>query len=141
MVEWVRNGDFARKRFHRGHQWRFDGGLTVDAAASPAVVPLQWTDPAAIDPEEAFVAALSSCHMQSFLFHASNDGFVVESYRDEAEGTLEGFITEVRLKPRIVFSGDRVPREDELRSLHARAHESCFIARSVKTEVKVLAPD
>ena len=137
-VEWQRDGVFARKRFSRAHRWTFDGGLTVPAAASPAVVPVPWTDPAAIDPEEAFIAALSSCHLQSFLFHASNDGWVVASYVDEAEGTLDGFITEVRLRPEIVFEGPH-PSAEQLDELHARAHESCFIARSVKTEVRVIA--
>lgn len=138
-VEWLRIGEFGRKRFSRAHRWRFDGGLELPAAASEAVVPVPWTDPSAIDPEEAFIAALSSCHLQAFLFHASNDGWRVASYRDEAEGTLEGWITEVRLRPEIVFDGPQPPAE-VLEALHARAHESCFIARSVKTVVKVLPP-
>jgi organic hydroperoxide reductase OsmC/OhrA len=87
-VEWTRGGPFARKQFQRAHRWSFDGGLSVPAAASPEVVPLPQTRADAIDPEEAFVAAISSCHMMTFLFHAANDGLVVESYADHAEGQL-----------------------------------------------------
>ncbi len=137
-VEWQRGAfEFARKKFQRAHQWRFDGGLEVPAAASPEVVPLPWTRADAIDPEEAFVAALSSCHLMTFLFLAANDGFVVESYVDDAEGLLDGWIREVVLRPAIGFSGPRQPSEEALASLHARAHEGCFIARSVKTVVRV----
>lgn len=144
-VEWKKEGDFARKRYQRAHRWRFDGGVEVRAAASPEVVPRPWTVDDAVDPEEAFVAALSSCHMLTFLFHAANDGFVVESYADEAEGHLTDdggglALTEVVLRPRIEFSGDRRPTAPELDALHARAHAECFIARSVKTQLRVEAP-
>jgi organic hydroperoxide reductase OsmC/OhrA len=138
-VEWTRGGPFARKQFQRAHRWSFDGGLSVPAAASPEVVPLPQTRADAIDPEEAFVAAISSCHMMTFLFHAANDGFVVESYADHAEGQLrEGWIQEVVLSPRIVFAA-RQPTADELASLHERAHRGCFIAQSVKTTISVVA--
>jgi organic hydroperoxide reductase OsmC/OhrA len=102
-------------------------------------MPLQQTRADAIDPEEAFVAAISSCHMMTFLFHAANDGFVVESYADHAEGHLrEGWIQEVVLAPAIVFA-DRQPTATELAKLHERAHQGCFIAQSVKTKIS-LAP-
>lgn len=138
-VEWTREGPFARKQFQRAHRWSFDGGLSVPAAASPEIVPLQQTRADAIDPEEAFVAAISSCHMMTFLFHAANDGFVVESYADHAEGHLrEGWIQEVVLSPSIVFA-DRQPSVAELANLHERAQQGCFIAQSVKTKISVVA--
>jgi organic hydroperoxide reductase OsmC/OhrA len=141
-VEWKREGDFARKKYQRAHRWRFDGGVEVRAAASPSVVPKPWTVDDAVDPEEAFVAAVSSCHMMTFLFLAANDGFVVESYVDEAQGLLsEGgggrWISEIVLRPRLEFSGERKPTAAELDGLHHRAHEECFIARSVKTAIRV----
>ena len=136
-VEWQRDGEFARKKFQRAHRWRFDGGVEVPAAASPEVVPTPWTRADAVDPEEAFVAALSSCHLMTFLFHAANDGLVVESYVDHPEGLLDGWIREVVLRPQIVFSGARQPSAEEVAALHVRAHEGCFIARSVKTAVRV----
>ncbi|HEY0880383.1 MAG TPA: OsmC family protein, partial [Archangium sp.] len=143
-VSWKREGDFARKKYHRAHRWRFDGGIEVKAAASPSVVPMPWTAHDAVDPEEAFVASLSSCHMLTFLFLAANDGFVCESYEDEAEGLLANdgggqSITEVVLRPRIAWSGERTPTAEELEALHHRAHEECFIARSVKTQIRVEA--
>jgi organic hydroperoxide reductase OsmC/OhrA len=141
-VTWARNGgDFAGKRFSRAHRWTFDGGLSVLASASPHVVRIPYSDPSGIDPEEAFVASLSSCHMLSFLWRAAQSGFIVESYEDEAEGVLEKnaqgrlAITRVTLKPLAEFSGDRLPSGEELAHLHHLAHEDCFIANSVKTEI------
>lgn len=144
-VEWKKEGDFARKKYLRTHRWKFDGGIEVKAAASPSVVRKPWTVDDAVDPEEAFIASVSSCHMLTFLFLAANDGFVAESYVDEAEGLLanEGggqWITEIVLRPRIEFSGEKRPSEKELEELHHRAHEGCFIARSVKTHIRVEAP-
>ncbi len=141
-VEWKKEGDFGRKKYLRTHRWRFDGGIEVKAAASPSVVPKPWTVDDAVDPEEAFVAAISSCHMLTFLFHAANDGYVVESYVDEPEGLLADdgggqSITELVLRPRIVFSGEKRPSAEELAELHHRAHDECFISRSVKTKIRV----
>ncbi|MDP1829845.1 MAG: OsmC family protein [Archangium sp.] len=137
-IEWKKEGDFARKKYLRTHRWRFDGGIEVQAAASPSVVPKPWTVDEAVDPEEAFVAAVSSCHMLTFLFHASNDGYVVESYVDEAEGHLrDGWLAEIVLRPRLEFGGEKRPDAAELQQLHHRAHEECFIARSVKTNIRV----
>lgn len=137
-IEWKKEGDFARKKYLRTHRWRFDGGIEVKAAASPSVVPKPWTVDDAVDPEEAFVAAVSSCHMLTFLFHAANDGYVVESYVDEAEGHLrDGWLAEIVLRPRLEFSGEKRPTAAEVEHLHHRAHEECFIARSVKTSIRV----
>lgn len=145
-IRWRRAGDFARKKYHRGHTWHFDGGVEVPAAASPHVVPPAWTDAHAVDPEEAFVAAISSCHMLTFLFLAANDGFVAESYDDAAEGLLatgsDGgqSITEVVLRPDIVWAEGRGPDAEQLAGLHEKAHATCFIARSVSCAIRVEPP-
>lgn len=144
-IHWKREGDFARKKYHRGHRWSFDGGVEVPAAASPHVVPKPWTVDEAIDPEEALVAAISSCHMLTFLFLAANDGFVAESYDDPAEGLLANdgggqSITEVVLRPRIVWATGHAPTADQLAALHERAHHECFISRSVKCAIRIEAP-
>lgn len=133
-------------RFSRVHQWTFDGGLSVPASASPSVVRPPLSDPAAVDPEEAFVASLSSCHMLTFLHLARKAGFQVDSYDDAAVGELTKnaagvpFISKVTLNPRIVYGGNHRPSAAELHQLHHDAHEQCFIAQSVKTEVTVNDP-
>ena len=141
-TEWTRQGaKFTDNRYSRGHTWLFDGGVTVPASSSPHVVPLPHSVEAAVDPEEAFVAALSSCHMLSFLYVAAKRGFVADSYRDEAFGVMgknaEGqtWVTTTTLRPDIVFSGKQ-PSREELDAMHHQAHEMCFIANSVKTEVR-----
>lgn len=143
VVEWSRDGAaFTDNRYSRGHHWLFDGGVAVPASASPHVVPLPLSVAAAVDPEEAFVASLSSCHMLWFLSIAAQRGFVVESYRDEAVGMLgkDGagklMMTRVTLRPDVRFGGDRRPTVEEERVLHHAAHEECFIASSVKTDVR-----
>lgn len=141
-VEW-RRGDavFTDNRYARAHVWRFDGGAEVRASASPQVVAAPLSDPAGVDPEEAFVAALSSCHMLWFLSIAAGRGLVVDRYVDEAVGVVgkdaEGrlAIARVTLRPAVTFAGARELDAAELRELHERAHEECFLARSVKTEV------
>ena len=133
---------FLDNRYSRAHHWRFDGGLQVPASSSPHVVPLPWSDARAVDPEEAFIAALSSCHMLWFLSLAAQQGFQVERYEDLARGVMaknaEGRLamTEVLLRPRVTFGGACQPNSEQLHSLHHRAHEACFIANSVKTEVR-----
>jgi organic hydroperoxide reductase OsmC/OhrA len=141
IVEWRRQGAvFTDNRYSRGHRWLFDGGIEVPASASPHVVPLPMSIDAAVDPEEAFVASLSSCHMLFFLSIAAKRGLVVESYRDEAVGVLgkdaagKMAMTLVTLRPEVRFSGDPRPQASEVAVLHHEAHEACFIARSVKTE-------
>ena len=133
---------FLDNRYSRAHLWRFDGGLEVPASSSPQVVPLPWSDASAVDPEEAFVASLSSCHMLWFLSLAAQQGFQVDRYQDQALGVMaknaEGRLamTEVLLRPRVCFGGERQPDAEQLHALHHRAHEACFIANSVKTEVR-----
>ena len=142
-IVWRRDGeDFAKGRYSRAHEWRFDGGVTVPASASPGVVPLPFSRAEAVDPEEAFVAALSSCHMLTVVDMARRAGIVVDSYDDEAVGVMERIapgrmaVTRVTLRPRIVFQ-DAPPDKSKLDELHHQAHEACFIANSVKTEIAI----
>ncbi len=143
VVKWERgaNEPFTDNKYSRGHTWRFDGGVTVRASSSPHVVP-RYSDPAGVDPEEAFIASLSSCHMLTFLYLAAKQGFIVESYEDTAEGkmgkTAAGrfFVSEVILKPRIRWGG-LAPDPAALDHLHHQAHDECFIANSVKTDVRL----
>lgn len=145
-ISWSRNGaKFSDNRYSRGHEWSFDGGVKVAASASPAVVPAPLSVAEAIDPEEALVAAASSCHMLSFLYLAAKRGFVVESYVDEAFGVMDKnpqgkmSITRITLRPKIEFSSEKPPSPAELESLHHTAHEECYIANSLKCEVVVEA--
>lgn len=143
VIEWSR-GDarFLDNRYSRGHRWLFDGGVEVPASSSPQVVPLPLSVAAAVDPEEAFVASLSSCHMLWFLSLAAKRGFVVETYRDEAVGVIgkdasgRTAVTRVTLRPRVQYGGDKRPAADEEMGLHHEAHDLCFIANSVKTDVR-----
>ena len=143
LIKWDRNGAaFTDNRYSRGHSWTFDGGIEVRASASPHVVPPPLSVSQAVDPEEAFVAALASCHMLWFLSIAAKQGFVVESYRDEAEGVMaknaDGKVamTQVTLRPRVMFSGEKRPSAAQHEGMHREAHELCFVASSVKTDVR-----
>ncbi|WP_349359666.1 OsmC family protein [Stappia sp.] len=142
-VSWRREGDFAANAYTRAHTWSFDGGIAVPASASPSVVPLPQSVEAAVDPEEAFVAAISSCHMLWFLDLARRDGLVVEAYDDAAQAVMERVargrmaITRVTLRPGIVLAGDALPDAARLDALHHRAHELCFIANSVTSEIAI----
>jgi organic hydroperoxide reductase OsmC/OhrA len=144
-VRWSRSGegDFTKGQYSRAHEWAFDGGVTVPASPSPHIVPAPWNDPNGVDPEEAFVASLSSCHMLFFVDFARRAGFVVDSYVDEAEGVLEKradgkmWMSRVTLRPRVDYSGEKRPTDAQIADLHHRAHEACFIANSVTTEVTV----
>jgi organic hydroperoxide reductase OsmC/OhrA len=147
-VRWTRpdGAPFTDNRYSRAHVWVFDG-VEVPASSSPLVVPLPLSRADAVDPEEAFVASLSSCHMLFFLAFAANRGFVVERYEDQALGTMgkneagKQFVARVTLRPAIAFSGAKRPAADDLDKLHHRAHAECFIANSVKTEIVVDAPE
>ncbi len=133
---------FLNNRYSRGHIWEFDGGITVPASSSPQVVPLPMSVESAIDPEEAFIASVSSCHMLWFLSLAAKRGYIIETYIDQARGTMsktaEGklAITVITLFPEAIFSGEKMPTRSEIENLHHAAHESCFIANSVKTEIR-----
>lgn len=142
-IRWSR-GDaaFTDQKYSRAHEWRFDGGVTVPGSSSPHVVRLPYSRADAVDPEEAFVASLSSCHMLWFLSIAADAGFVVDRYDDEAAGTMarnaEGRLamTVVTLRPKVAFAGAKRPTPDEFAALHERAHHECFIANSVRTDVR-----
>jgi len=143
-VAWARGDQvFTDGKYSRRHVWRFDGGIEVPAASSPHVVkpPLSPLD--TVDPEEAFVASLSSCHMLFFIDYARRAGFRLDSYVDDAEGILakdaEGrmAMTVVTLRPKAVFSGEKLPAGEDIAQLHHKAHDACFIANSVKAEVRV----
>lgn len=144
-IEWRSDGAFASGRYSRRHAWRFDGGAVVTASSSPGVVPEPMSDPAGVDPEEALIAAVASCHMLWFLALAQDAGLTIESYRDEAEGEMGRIapgrvaMKRVVLRPDIAFSG-REPDSAELDRLHHEAHIRCFIANSLKGEVVVEPP-
>lgn len=132
--------DFAKGRYSREHTWTFDGGVTIAGSSSPSVVPLPWSSAAAVDPEEAFVASASSCHMLSFLYVAAKRSYVVTSYRDRAVGVMTKgdngvpWISKITLDPQIAYEGT-APDAAQLAELHHQAHHECFIANSVKTAI------
>jgi organic hydroperoxide reductase OsmC/OhrA len=142
-VRWERGGaSFTDDKYSRAHTWAFDGGVEVAASSSPGIVPLPWSKAEAVDPEEAFVASLSSCHMLWFLSIAARRRFCVDSYVDDAVGVMgrnaagKLAITLVTLRPKVAFAGDRRPTDDEIAAMHHKAHAECFIANSVTTEVR-----
>ena len=144
MIRWMQSqGDFLKGTYSREHTWTFDGGITVQASSSPAAVRVPFSNPANVDPEEAFVASLSSCHMLTYLYVASRKGFEVSSYEDEAVGVMTKnergvpWVSTVNLHPRITYTGSKSPTSEEVNQMHHAAHEGCFIANSVKTEVQV----
>lgn len=146
-IRWrLRDGEFVGGRYSREHTWSFDGGVTVPASPSPAVVRPPFANPAAVDPEEAFVASISSCHMLFFLSLASRDGFEVTAYDDEAVGEMttnehgQTWVSSVVLAPLVRYRGERMPTDEEVRALHDRAHHQCFIANSIRTQVTVRMP-
>jgi organic hydroperoxide reductase OsmC/OhrA len=145
-IQWQRDrATFTDHQYNREHTWQFDGGLEIAASASPHNVREPYANPACVDPEEAFVASLSSCHMLWFLAIAAKQKFVVESYIDQAVGVLEKneegnlAITQVRLRPQIIFTGDNQPTDQQVQEMHEAAHHHCFLANSVKTQILVEA--
>ena len=143
-VAWARPAGavFKDNKYSRAHEWRFDGGVTVPASSSPKVVPPPLSKQDAVDPEEAFVAALASCHMLFFLFYAAKAGFIIERYEDQAVGEIgknaQGAMAmlKVTLRPQVVWD-ERTPSSEELDDLHHRSHQACYLANSVKSEVVV----
>ena len=135
--------DFVKGKYSREHAWAFDGGITVAASSSPSVVPAPWSNAGFVDPEEAYVASIASCHMLAFLYVAAKAGFAVASYRDEAIGVMTKnergvpWVSKVTLAPVIALGGDKQPTAAELAALHHAAHDACFIANSVKTEILI----
>jgi organic hydroperoxide reductase OsmC/OhrA len=135
---------FAKNQYTRGHTWVFDGGVTVPASSSPHAVRAPYSVEAAVDPEEALVAAVSSCHMLTFLWLAAKDGFNIESYTDNAVGEMDAtesggqWVSKITLNPQIVWIGDE-PSEEQLADLHHYAHEQCYIANSIRSDIIILS--
>ena len=143
-IRWTfSGGEFLKGRYSREHTWTFDGGITVAASSSPAAVPKPYSNEANVDPEEAFVASIASCHMLTYLYVASKAGFQIASYEDDAVGILSKndrgvpWVSAVTLQPRIAYAGDARPSDTDEDRLHHAAHEQCFIANSVKTDITV----
>lgn len=147
IVQWNRRDQatFTDNQYSREHTWTFDGGVEVPASSSPHVVPVPYSNPTCVDPEEAFVASLSSCHMLWFLAIAAKQKFVVERYTDQAVGVMDKnedgnlAMVKVYLRPQVTFSGEHLPTEQQTQSMHEKAHHCCFLANSVKTLVIVEA--
>ena len=143
-IRWHRtgNGDFTKGQYSRAHEWAFDGGAVVPASAAPENVPHGTANEAGVDPEEALIAAISSCHMLFFLDYARRAGFAISSYVDEAVGVVEKrqdgkiAVTKVTLRPKIAWAGN-APAAEQLSDLHHRSHEDCFVANSFNGEVTV----
>ena len=145
VISWEREGAaFVDNRYSRGHRWDFDGGTQVAASSSPHVVPLPYSVETAVDPEEAFIAALASCHMLWFLSLAAKQGYIVDRYQDAAIGVMgrnsggKLAMLDVTLRPAITFSGAKRPDEEQLAALHHAAHSECYLANSVKTHIHCL---
>lgn len=144
LIEWEHVGEgFLQGRYSREHRWVFDGGVTVAASPAPSSVPAPWSNPACVDPEEAFVAAVSSCHMLTFLFVAYCHGFQVNRYRDEAVGVMtpnergQLWVSSITLAPRIEYGGSKLPVPEDEERLHRLAHEECYVSNSIRTHVEV----
>ncbi len=144
-INWLRGADepYIDNQYSRAHSWSFDGGVIVPASSSPHVVPIPYSVEANVDPEEAFVASLSSCHMLFFLSIAAKKKLVIDQYLDNAVGIMgkdsDGKIsmTKVTLHPKIIFSGEKQPTLEQIKKMHHQSHDKCFIANSVKTEIVI----
>ena len=145
QVSWLRAEDekYLDNKYSRAHEWHFDGGITIPASSSPHIVPIPYSAEKNVDPEEAFVAALSSCHMLFFLSIAAKYSFIVDSYIDNAIGVMdknaEGQLTMTNaiLSPAIEFLGENQPSQEQVEMIHHASHEQCFIANSVKTDITI----
>jgi organic hydroperoxide reductase OsmC/OhrA len=143
-IEWTRkDAVFTDNKYSRAHHWHFDGGVSVLASSSPKVVPLPLSIEKAVDPEEAFIASVASCHMLWFLSIAAKKKFCIESYTDRATGVMQKnangklAITEITLNPFVQFIGEIVPNAETILDMHHKAHDECFIANSILTEIKI----
>jgi organic hydroperoxide reductase OsmC/OhrA len=143
-IRWRHDGGaFTKRQYSRVHSWSFDGGVTVPASAAPSGVPAPYSEAANVDPEEAFVAAIASCHMLMFLFLAAKQGLEVRSYEDAAVGWMTPndrgvpWVSRVELRPRVEYADGARPAAEVEAELHHRAHDGCYIANSVRTEIVV----
>ncbi len=135
---------YTDNKYSRKHTWAFDGGTEVPASSSPQVVPLPMSDASALDPEEAFVAAISSCHMLFFLSIAASSNYIIETYEDLALGIMsknesgQMVMADIILNPKIIFSRQNIPSAEQITKLHDSAHKKCYLANSVKSTIKVI---
>lgn len=144
-IRWEDSGGaFNRQRYSRAHTWSFDGGAEIAASSSPDIVPVPMSDASAVDPEEALIASVASCHMLWFLSLAAKEGFVVREYRDDPVGEMRKnstgklFIAVVTLRPRVVWDSNADdPDTDQIQQLHDQAHQECFIANSIHAEIRI----
>lgn len=144
-IRWKNNQGpgFLARRYSREHTLHFDGGAVIPGSPSPHIVPAPWSNPASVDPEEAFIAAVAACHMLWFLHVACDAGFLIETYDDNAEGLMTKndhgslWISQIILRPQITWGGEKQPSPDDITHLHHLAHDQCFIANSIKTDVRV----
>jgi len=141
---WMRGEQkFTDNLYSRKHTLKFDSGIIVAGSSSPLVVPAPYSEPNAVDPEESLISAISSCHMLCFLSIAAKNGFVIDSYHDNAVGIMKPneqkkyWVSSVTLQPKIVFSGNQIPSKTKIEEMHHEAHDECFIANSVKTDIQV----
>jgi len=139
-INWARNGvDFSTESYNRDHTWTFEGGIEIKASAAPGF----QGNPDCVDPEEALVGALSSCHMLTFLAIAAKKRLTVDGYEDNAVGFLEKnangrlAVTRATLRPKVAWGGDKTPTPEEIEKMHEKAHHACFIANSIRTEVSI----
>jgi organic hydroperoxide reductase OsmC/OhrA len=144
IVRWQRNGaKFTDNKYSRGHEWVFDEGVVIPASSAPSSVPLPMSRADAVDPEEALVAATSSCHMLFFLAFATKGGFIIDSYTDNAVGVMTRneagklYISAITLNPAITWSGEKLPTEADIAHMHKRSHDECYIAHSIKATVTI----
>ena len=134
---------FTDNAYSRVHNWEFDGGATIQASSSPHIVPIPFSNPDLVDPEEAFLAAAASCHMLFFLSIAASQGYQIMAYNDQAEGILQKndqnqlAFAQIALKPEVVCGGEKLPDESQMQKMHEQAHERCFIAQSIKASIKI----
>lgn len=145
-VSWEKHPQelFTDNCYHRTHDWFFDGGASIIASSSPSIVPVPFSDPAAVDPEEAFVASVASCHMLFFLHIAANQGYSIASYKDNAEGFMQAndqkqmAFKVVKLHPHVIFDESNVPSDKQVNEMHGKAHSQCFIANSIKATIEII---
>ena len=145
-VHWSSQADsFSEGRYSRDHIWHSKKGWRIEASSSPDIVPIPYSNPTMIDPEEAFLASVSSCHMLWFIDLARRAGFRATDYVDHATGQMTSdsdgqcWISEISLAPRIIWVGP-APNRAKVEQLHAEAHQKCFIANSVKTAISIRQP-
>ena len=147
-IRWTRDSAaFLDGRYSRAHKWIFDGEIEVPASSSPLTVRVPYSREDAVDPEEALIAAVSSCHMLFFLFHAAKSGFLIDAYTDRAVGILgktdagRVAMTKITLRPDIAFGGEKRPTPDEVAALHERSHADCYISNSLTSTITIETPD